>query len=319
MRLCFRYIILFRSFSIYRRRHIVIERINKKLNRLNDFLFKQYMGTEDCKECLLSFLNAVLNDTIEDIELLKNLELPKETLEGKFGRLDIRAKLTNRTVINIEVQLLNEDNIVERSQYYNSRLYVGSIKKGEDYRLLSKVISINILNFSYFPYKEFYISGHLRVDQYPEDILSDRQEYHFIELPKFYSHETHDKTNPLHRWLIYFNQNVEKEELEELMSMDQAIKTAEEKVKKILSSEEQRRYYEAIEDARRNMVSSMRYNREKGKEEGIKEGKKEGKKEGEIRTIELMKLLLQENRKNDMQQALQDDKFREALFKEYNL
>ncbi len=31
-----------------------------RLNPLNDYLFSQYMGTEECKECLISFLNAVL-------------------------------------------------------------------------------------------------------------------------------------------------------------------------------------------------------------------------------------------------------------------
>ncbi|HHV12986.1 MAG TPA: Rpn family recombination-promoting nuclease/putative transposase [Clostridiales bacterium] len=89
------------------------------LNPLNDYLFRQYMGTEECKICLISFLNAVLEEELTDVEIIENLELPQETPEGKFSRLDIRAKLPNGAQVNIEVQLLNEDNIVKRSQYYN--------------------------------------------------------------------------------------------------------------------------------------------------------------------------------------------------------
>jgi len=263
------------------------------------------MGSEDCKECLISFLNAVLNNTIVDIEILENLELPKETLEGKFGRLDVRAKFLDGTIINVEIQVRNEGNITERSQYYNSRLYVGSIKEGDNYRLLTRVISINILDFNYFPYKEFHISGHLRVDQHPEDILSDKQEYHFIELPKFYASKEYDITNPLHRWLTFFNQDLEKEQLEELISMDTAIRTADEKVKKVLSSEDQMRYYEAIEDARRNMITSIQFNREKGREEGREE------------TIELVDFLIRNNRIDDLKKALHDEEFRKELYKEY--
>lgn len=97
--------------------------------------------------------------------------------------------------------------------------------------------------------------------------------------------------------------------------MDQAIKTAEEKVKRILSNEEQMRCYEAIEDARRNMVSSMRYNWEKGKEEGIEQGKTVGEK----RLASLMKLLLEEKRMEELEQVVNDNVFREKLYKEYSL
>ena len=60
-----------------------------RLNPLNDFVFKQYMGTEECKVCLLSFLNAVLYGTtleekITQVEIMKNLELSKKTPEGKL-------------------------------------------------------------------------------------------------------------------------------------------------------------------------------------------------------------------------------------------
>lgn len=287
----------------------------ERLNPLNDYLFKQYMGTEECKECLISFLNAVLNMKLTEVEIVENLELPKETIEGKFSRLDIRAKLPDRTQVNIEVQLLNEDNIVERSQYYNGRLYISGIHQGEDYSKLGKVISINLLNFNYLPYQEFHISSHFRIDQYPMEILTDKQEIHFIELKKFYNEDNWDINNPLHRWLKYFDRNIDKEELKELIRMDGAIAKAEERTKKVASSEQELRYYEALEDARRNMISSHRYH----KEQGYKEGEAKGKAEGEDRLAELINKLMKDNRMDELQQILDIPNLREQYYNEYNI
>jgi hypothetical protein len=77
----------------------------ERLNPLNDYLFAQYMGTEECKECLISFLNAVLKEEITDLEILKNLDLPRESPEGKYGRLDVRAKLSEGTQINVQAKI----------------------------------------------------------------------------------------------------------------------------------------------------------------------------------------------------------------------
>ncbi|HHV13375.1 MAG TPA: hypothetical protein GXX75_24175 [Clostridiales bacterium] len=41
-----------------------------------------------------------------------------------------------------------------------------------------------------------------------------------LELKKFYRSETYDRKNPLHRWMKYFDRNLEKDELKELVEMD---------------------------------------------------------------------------------------------------
>ncbi|HHV11900.1 MAG TPA: Rpn family recombination-promoting nuclease/putative transposase [Clostridiales bacterium] len=293
----------------------IVKNKGGRLNPLNDYLFKQYMGTEECKVCLISFLNAVLGEKLVDVEIIENLELPQETPEGKFGRLDVRAKLPDGTQVNIEVQLLNEDNIVKRSQYYNGRLFVSGIGRGDDYKELGKVISINILNFNYLAYPEFHISSHFRVDQHPEDVLSYDQEIHFLELKKFYGRGQYDRNNSLHRWMKYFDRNLKEDELKELVRMDGAIAAAEERNKRAAASEKEMRYYEAMEDARRNMISSMNYQWERGKEEG----REEGREEGELRLAALMERLLQDKRIEDLQQCIKDPELREKLYQEYDL
>lgn len=291
----------------------------KRLNPLNDYLFKQYMGTQECKICIISFLSAVLGEIITDVEIIDNLELPKEGLKGKFGRLDVRAKLLDGTQINIELQLLNENNIVERSQYYNGRLFISGIKSGDDYASLGRVIAINILNFNYFPYPDFHISSHFRVDQYPGDILSPKQELHFLELKKFYSSKAYDKTKSLHRWLKFFDRNLSEEELKELIEMDQAIKTAAQKTEQVALSEREMLYYESLEDARRDRISAERYHREQGFKLGMEEGIAEGVSEGEAKMANLLKHLLQDNRMAELQEITHNFALKEQLYKEYGL
>lgn len=77
------------------------------------------------------------------------------------------------------------------------------------------------------------------MNQYPEHILSQRQELHFLELKKFYLSKSYDKNDPPPRWLKFFDRNLSEEELKELIQMDQAIKTAAEKTEQIALSEEE--------------------------------------------------------------------------------
>lgn len=244
-----------------------------RLNPLNDYLFKQYMGTEECKICLISFLNAVLDLDIKDVTIKENKELPSDNIDGKLGRLDVLAVLEDGTLINIEVQICNEGNIIDRTLFYNFRLYIDSIKKGDNYVNTAKVITINLLNFDYLPFDDFHLSCHLRFDQYPKDILTDKTEIHFIELKKFYKSITFNKNNSLHRWLRFFDQSISDNELKELISMDKAIATAENKAKKVSSDEVEFRYYQAREDARRDYNNALIYATNKGLSEGIEKGK----------------------------------------------
>ena len=149
------------------------------------------------------------------------------------------------------------------------------------------------------------------MDQHPEDVLTDDQEIHFLELKKFYRSEQYDRKNPLHRWMKYFDRNLEEDELKELVEMDKAIATAEERSKRAAASEKEMRYYEALEDARRNMISSMNYQRE--------QGFREGKEEGELRLAALMEYLMRDQRMEELQQSITDPELRERLYKEYGM
>ena len=71
----------------------------------NDYAFKRFLGSEENKPILQDLLQCILglsSDEITGLELMDK-ELTKEELSDKSGILDVKLKLANGTVIDIEI------------------------------------------------------------------------------------------------------------------------------------------------------------------------------------------------------------------------
>ena len=122
--------------------------------------------------------------------------------------------------------------------FYWSKLYSSNIKKGQNYEVLPKVITINILNFNYYDEKWIHLFFTPTADV-DSNLKMNELEVHFIQLPAFRKkHDKNFKTHDLERWLTFLTQSVNKEELEEIVAMDQEILKAYEEIKHLLSDEE---------------------------------------------------------------------------------
>ena len=90
-----------------------------------DYAFKKIFGSSESKEILISFLNALIyegNPTIEDLEII-NPNLPPK-LEGlKDSYLDVKAKLSDGTLVIIEMQVLNVQSFGKRVLYNAAKTY----------------------------------------------------------------------------------------------------------------------------------------------------------------------------------------------------
>ena len=251
----------------------------ERLKPLNDFIFKKLFGENEVKDNLIAFLNAILgkkdSDRLVTLEIIDNKELTRELIDDKTSILDVRAKSEDGTQINIEVQLTNQNNMEKRTLFYWGRLFNEGITKGEDYKNLPKVITINILDFNYVDLDKFHSIFHLWEDAAKEYMLTDLVEIHFIEIPKFNELEEKNlKGDRLQRWLTFFNKDISVEKLEELMEMDTDIRKAEERLEYLSSDAKTIEIYKAREKSlheRANMISSA-------KEEGKIEGKIEAAK-----------------------------------------
>ena len=86
---------------------------------------------------------------------------------------------------------------------------------------------------------------------------------------------------PLCRWLTWFNRNSSTKMISEVVNMDKAIQTANERLEYISGDEEARRAYMMRFKAMCDYTSTINYATEKGYNEGIEKGREQGMEEGQ--------------------------------------
>ena len=93
----------------------------KKVKRFSpkmDIIFQAIFGEVGSENITKDFLEKILKRKIEKISLDKNPILRKELKDDKLGVLDIITELDGKEKCNIEMQLIDKNNIIERILYY---------------------------------------------------------------------------------------------------------------------------------------------------------------------------------------------------------
>jgi predicted transposase/invertase (TIGR01784 family) len=254
--------------------------VEKKLPVTNDYIFKKIFSKKGNESILKDFLIAVLEIPIEKVAVQAEVALEKQLEQNKLGRLDILAILNDETIVNIEIQVLNPNNFIERTLYYWSGNYYNNLIAGEDYKKVKKTIAINILDYEQFEEGSFHEIARLKRD-YQNKILTDRLEIHFIQIPKFKKEERGIQTK-MEQWMQFISQSNPKG-VELAMKENKEIKKANDEYEYLTGEAEERRLAFLRDKAIRDEKSM----REAGKEEGREEG--ERKKQIEI-AKELLKM-----------------------------
>ena len=284
-----------------------------------DFCFKELMEEAEVRK---GFSAAVLHIPPEDIAetLLLPTNLRKKYEEDKLGILDVRVLLNNSTQIDIEIQVSPFLLWPERSLFYLAKMFTDQIEKGEGYEKLEKCVHVGILDFILFGEdKEYYSCFHIREDV-RNCLYTDKLEVHILELPKLKKHD-YPETELLN-WAKFMNAE-RQEEFEEMAEKDQYIEKAYEALKNISADQEKRLEYEAREKALRDHDYLMKSNWEAGLEAGKKAGEKiginKGIEQGEGRVNRLIQLLIVNSRTDEIEKAVSDKEYQQALFRELHL
>ena len=116
----------------------------------SDIFIHYIFGSEKNKNLLLSFVNAVLEDSgfspiadaiIQNPFNIKNFPVDKASI------LDVKLKDEKGRLYNLEVQSLGNRQFIKRSLYYWSKVYSSQLENKGLYDSLHPVICINILEF----------------------------------------------------------------------------------------------------------------------------------------------------------------------------
>ena len=249
------------------------------LNPKIDFVFKKIFGSEKHPGVLISFLNAVLKpkNNITDVEI-KNTDIDKSYIEDKFSRLDVKAVTSKNEIINIEIQLKNEYNMIQRSLYYWSKLYEEQLEEGDRYDKLCRTVCINILDFKYLKNDRFHNGYRLKEIETNEE-LTDLEEIHFIEIPKLKKiNSEKDIVDVLEGW-VEFLRDPESEVVRKLEMTNKEIREAKDELYRLSRNSKERELSYLREKSLRDEISALANAKEKGLKEGLKQGLFEGKLE----------------------------------------
>lgn len=170
--------------------------------------FKKIFGSNESREILISFLNAILyagEPVIEDLEVIDPY-LAAEIFGSKDTCLDVKARINDGKTVLIAIQVLNVS-LFRNWVFYNAtKTYAMQFNRAERHQRLRPVIALNITDFEMFPNQSEVISRFTfketkRLFDYPDREI----ELVFIELPKF-KKELSDLTTLTDKW-IYFIKN----------------------------------------------------------------------------------------------------------------
>lgn len=252
----------------------------KTLSPKLDIVFQALFGEVGSERITKRFLKSILQKDISEIDLSQNTILRRENEDSKLGVLDIIAKINERENCNIEIQLIDTGEIIERILYYWSRIYSKQLKKSQNYINLEKTIVILIADFKIKNLEnlDYHTEWKIIDLETRKSILTDKLELHIIEIPKVKEAKEQDE---LIDWL-HFLENPKSERIEMKMKENDELKEAVEKLQGMSEDE----YMQRIADLREKAILDENTLRSTGEKEGkIQVAKKMLKMGIDLKTI----------------------------------
>ena len=261
----------------------------------NDYAFKRLLGSEENKPLLQDFLECILDLTpqqVLDLEFMDK-ELTKEEFSDKTGILDVKLKLTDGTVIDIEIQASWNASFVKRTLFYWAKMYTADFKAGESYDKLHRCIAINIIADG-FRLNDAIHSEYLLQEKTAHTTLTDVLEVHFLDLQaaKRAKEEGNAKgeRSQLINWLRFIGAT-NKEERAMIATKSPVLQMLNEKIDVLTLSPTERKLYESRMKLKSDIttISETQFSAgvarglAEGKSLGLAEGKSLGLAEGEAR------------------------------------
>ena len=254
----------------------------------NDYAFKRLLGSEENKPLLQDFLECILDLTpqqVLDLEFMDK-ELTKEEFSDKTGILDVKLKLTDGTVIDIEIQASWNASFVKRTLFYWAKMYTADFKAGESYGSLHKCITINIIADG-FRLNDAIHSEYLLQEKTAHTTLTDVLEIHFLDLPAAKKAKAEGKVNgkqgQLINWLRFIGATNRKERAM-IATKSPVLQMLNEKIDILTLSPTERKLYESRMKLKSDIttISETQFSAgvERGKSLGLAEGKSLGLAEG---------------------------------------
>ncbi|NET65397.1 MAG: Rpn family recombination-promoting nuclease/putative transposase [Moorea sp. SIO1G6] len=235
-----------------------------------DFAFKKIFGSDQSKDILISFLNAMIysgNSVIQDLEIIDPYSAG-DVVDLKDTYLDVKAVLEDGTTVIIEMQLWNVEAFKKRVVYNLCKTYGNQLQLGQGYFDLNPVIALTITDFKLFPSTEKVISCFYFQEE--EDHLPYQEnelKLVFVELPKF-TKQLEELESVIDKWIYFIkeapNLEIIPDKFREIPQLEKALTIANQAGLSVSEVEKLRKQEMVLEDKRGALSFAKRQGREEG-------------------------------------------------------
>ena len=223
----------------------------------SDILFKVLMQSSKnvLKGIVCSYLDLA-PETIKSIDISNPISL-KEDIAAKEMILDIKAILNDKTIINLEMQVVNYQDWPERSLSYLCRCF-DNLGPGHGYLHVKGAIHIGFLDYTLFPdYPEFYAIYRM-INERTGQLYSSKFRISVVDLTKRNLATEEDIAHHRDLWAAFFKAT-EWGEVMALAKKDKNISEAVVTLKKLSDDEIFKMRYQAREDMLRQELDMQYY------------------------------------------------------------
>ena len=248
-----------------------------------DWAFKRIFGSEDTKECLITFLNGLFEDelVIKDVTFAKTEKLGLRP-DDRGVVFDVYCVTDEGKHVIVEMQKKEQEYFADRALYYTARAIVQQGVRGIwDYHL-APVYTVCFMDFvSSSPILKKFRTDLVLTDLQTRQLVSDRMRIVYLQLPLFDKHTEAECMDIFDCW-IYIMKNMN---MFEQMPFSEKYpvfrKLAEIGDLRKLSREELELYDEDIKNMR-DIYATRKFDEKRGMEKGLAEGLAKGRAEGEL-------------------------------------
>jgi len=261
--------------------------VSRLLRPTLDVVFKLLFSDRRNQNLLRSLVSTLLDPgvPIAGLEVL-NPETTKESVQAKGAVLDVRVRLANRCQLNIEMQSSTQRGLDKRALFYWSRLYSGSIDRGQEYTELLPTISLFILDFAELPTDRYHSEFRL-LDTVEHHVFSEDLVLHVLELPKVPVVSGENPTGRaaeeplLLKWARFLRAQTASD-LEFLAMTDPVFREAKDALERLSDDPKARELARERELWDWNYRTSISLAKKEGRTEGLAQGRTEGLAQGRV-------------------------------------
>ena len=264
-----------------------------------DWAIKRILRDKANKDVLEGLIQVLIKEPVTITEILES-ESNKDCREDKGNRVDVKAMTGKGEIIIVEVQLTKERDFFQRILFGSVTAINDQIGTGQDYEVIKKVYSVNILYFNFGSGDDYafhgvttfrgmtnenavlefnnknerkYMDSERRRITSPDEVFP---EYFLLIVNRF----NEVARTPIEEWMAYLKDGAIRED-----TTVPGLQEARRKLEYMSMTDEERREYRdymvSVHAAKDAIETAKEEGRAEGRAEGREEGREEGRAEGE--------------------------------------